>query len=73
MRNPQVEISRDVQFARSLWGPLSRSALIRLKQLIDRFGLSVARGELQYLYEGWYVTEDVRVLVDRSDSRCSAL
>jgi hypothetical protein len=45
-----------VQLARSLWGPLSRSALIRLKELTERFGLSVAKGELQYLYEGWYVS-----------------
>ena len=56
MRNPQTGISRDVQLARSLWGPLSRSALIRLKELTERFGLSVAKGELQYLYEGWYVS-----------------
>jgi len=56
VKNPHAGISRDLQFARSLWGPLSRPALIRLKELIERFGLSVSRGELQYLYEGWYVT-----------------
>ena len=56
MKNPHAGISRDVHLARSLWGPLSRSALIRLKELIKRYGLSVAGGELQYLYEGWYVT-----------------
>ena len=56
MKNLQPGISRDVQLARSLWGPLSRPVLVRLKELIERFGLSVARGELQYLYEGWYVT-----------------
>jgi len=56
VKNPQAAISRDVQLARALWGPLSRPALIRLKELIERFGLSVARGELQFLYEGWYVT-----------------
>ena len=56
MKNSQAGKSRDVQLARSLWGPLSRPTLIRLKELIERFGLSVARGELQYLYEGWYVT-----------------
>jgi len=56
VKNPNGGISRDVQLARSLWGPLSRPALIRLKELIERYGLSVAGGELQYLYEGWYVT-----------------
>jgi hypothetical protein len=56
VKNPQAGISRDVQLARSLWGPLSRPVLVRLKELIERFDLSVARGELQYLYEGWYVT-----------------
>lgn len=56
MKNPHGGVSRDVQLARSLWGPLSRPALIRLKELIERYGLSVAGGELQYLYEGWYVT-----------------
>ncbi len=56
VNKPQAGISRNVQLARSLWGPLSRPALIRLKELSERFGFSVARGELQYLYEGWYVT-----------------
>jgi len=56
VKNPHGGVSRDVQLARSLWGPLSRPALIRLKELIERYGLSVAGGELQYLYEGWYVT-----------------
>jgi len=56
VKNPHAGISRDLQLARSLWGPLSRPALVRLKELIGRFGLSVVRGELQYLYEGWYVT-----------------
>ena len=56
MKNPHEGISRDVQLARSLWGPLSRSALIRLKELIERYGLSVAGGDLQYLSQGWYVT-----------------
>ena len=56
MKNPQAQISRDVRLACSLWGPLSRPALIRLRELLERFGLSIARGELQYLYGGWYVT-----------------
>lgn len=56
VKNPHAGISRDVHLARSLWGPLSRPALIRLKELIKRYGLSVAGGDLQYLYEGWYVT-----------------
>ena len=56
MKNPNQGIARNVQLARSLWGPLSRPALIRLKELIERYGLSVARGELQYRNGGWYVT-----------------
>ncbi len=56
MNNLHAGISREVHLARSLWGPISRPALIRLKELIKRYGLSVAGGELQYLYEGWYVT-----------------
>jgi len=56
VKNPNQGIARNVQLARSLWGPLSRPALIRLKELIERYGLSVARGELQYRNGGWYVT-----------------
>ena len=56
MKYLQAGISTDVRLARSIWGPLSRLAVARLKELIGRFGLSVASGELQYLYQGWYVT-----------------
>ena len=56
MKTRHRRISRDVQLARSLWGPLSRTALIRLKDLLGRYGLSVAGGELQHLDGGWYVT-----------------
>jgi hypothetical protein len=56
MKNTIKEMPMNMRIANAIWGPLSKPARIRLRELIVRHGLSVAAGDLQYLDEGWYVT-----------------
>jgi hypothetical protein len=56
MKDSSKEIPMNMRIADSIWGPLSKPARIHLKELIVRYGLSVALGDLQYLDERWYVT-----------------
>jgi hypothetical protein len=56
MKNTIKEIRINMRTADDVWGPLSKPARIRLRELIVRYGLSVAAGDLQYLDEKWYVT-----------------
>jgi hypothetical protein len=56
MKNAIKEIPMNMRVANDIWGPLSKPARIRLRELIVHYGLSVAAGDLQYLDERWYVT-----------------
>src|SRR6266851_588234 len=56
LKNIIKELPMNMRIANAIWGPLSNPARIRLRELIVRYGLSVAAGDLQYLNEGWYVT-----------------
>jgi hypothetical protein len=56
MKNTIKEIPMNMRIADCIWGPLSRPARLRLRELILRYGLSVPMGDLQYLDERWYVT-----------------
>jgi hypothetical protein len=56
MKNAMKEMPMNLRLANAIWGPLSKSARICLKELIVRYGLSVAGGDLQRLDDGWYVT-----------------
>jgi hypothetical protein len=56
MNNTIKEMPMNMRIARELWGPLSKPARIRLRELIVRYGLSVTAGDLQYLDGRWYVT-----------------
>jgi hypothetical protein len=42
--------------ARLLWGPVSKLVLESLRELVERYDLSVSSGDLVYLHAGWYVT-----------------
>ncbi len=46
----------NARFARALWGPLPKPALRALKDLTERYALSIIRGDLQLLDGRWYVT-----------------
>jgi hypothetical protein len=56
MKSTIKEIRMNMRIADDVWGPLSKPARIHLRELIVRYGLSVAAGDLQYLDERWYVT-----------------
>ena len=49
-------LNSNLHCARTLWGDLSDSAAVGLKELTRRYRLSVAVGDLQYLDRRWYVT-----------------
>ena len=46
----------NARFARALWGPLPKPALRALKDLTERYALSITSGDLQLLDGRWYVT-----------------
>jgi hypothetical protein len=52
----QARHRKQVRMARRLWGPLSRIAFENLRELLERYDLSVSSGDLVYLQAGWYVT-----------------
>src|SRR5437899_5875047 len=49
-------IRSNVSLARATWGEMSQAALEALKELTQRYRLSVVMGDVQYLDERWYVT-----------------
>ena len=46
----------EIDFASALWGPLPVSSITTLQQLVLRYSLSVAFGDLLFLQGRWYVT-----------------
>jgi hypothetical protein len=56
MKNTSKGMTSNIRLAAAVWGPLSKSARIGLRELIRRHGLSVARGDVQLLNDRWYVT-----------------
>jgi len=56
MKKRSVAFRSNVRLARSLWGVLPTVALERLKELTEKYGFSVAAGDLQLLDGRWYVT-----------------
>jgi hypothetical protein len=56
MRKSSVTWRANARFARSVWGQLPSSARGVLKQLTQRFALSVVEGDLLLLDGRWYVT-----------------
>jgi hypothetical protein len=66
--NTQTEID----LARAIWGPLSESTENALKQLLHRYSLSVASGDLLYLQNRWYVTHSGLLRLSRR-SGCAGI
>ena len=52
----KVNLARETNFAKSLYGNFPKSALHALKELIQSHQISVAHGDVKYLDGGWYVT-----------------
>jgi len=51
-----INFARELRFAKSLYGDLSGQARSNLKELIERYQVSVLKGDLRYITNGWYVT-----------------
>jgi hypothetical protein len=56
MRSRQDNVARELKFAKSLFGRLSRTAKDALEMLIAENDVSVARGDVIYFGNGWYIT-----------------
>ena len=48
--------AREMRFAKSLYGDLSKPVLRALRELIQRHQIFVTNGDVKYLDGGWYVT-----------------
>jgi hypothetical protein len=55
MEQIQPNFSRELRFAKSLYGDLSKAALRTLKDLIQKTALSPCYGDIQYINGTWYV------------------
>jgi len=72
MKKPPRPGTSEIRLANDNWGPFTKLTLIRLKNLIKRYKLSVTEGDLQYLQQGWYVTH-VGLLHLAQRKRCSEI
>jgi len=53
---PNKRTAASIRMARRVWTNLSRTALCRLKEIIEQHQFSIPAGDLSYLENGWYVT-----------------
>ena len=65
-------LNSNFSIAQALWGELSQSALDGLKELIERYGLCLSLGDLQYLDGRWYVTHSGLLRIAHG-CRCSGI
>jgi hypothetical protein len=56
MEASRVNLAREMNFAKSLYGDLPKPALYALKAIIQRHQISVANGDVKFFDGGWYVT-----------------
>jgi hypothetical protein len=54
-RNPE-SVRKNTDLAQTTWGELSRTLLEGLEDLTERYGMSVALGDVQLIDGRWYVT-----------------
>ncbi len=70
MKSDRYNLAREMRFAKSLYGDLSKSALHAFRELIQRHQISVTNGDVKYLDGGWYVTHSG--LLRLAERRCCA-
>jgi hypothetical protein len=63
---------KNARRARATWGALSKNTLEQLKDLTDRYALSVVAGDLQMLDGRWYVTHAGLLRIAES-ARCCGI
>jgi hypothetical protein len=56
MEPSKANLSREMKFAKSLYGDLPKPALYALKEMSQKHQVSVANGDVKYLNGSWYVT-----------------
>src|ERR1700681_1208828 len=56
MKSDRYNLAREMRFAKSLYGDLSKSALRAFRELIQRHQISVTNGDVKYFDGGWWVT-----------------
>ena len=72
MKSTQDNFARELRFAKSLYGDLSKPIFRALRELIQRHQVSVTSGDVKYLDGGWYVTHSGLLrLAERS--RCAGI
>ena len=62
----------EIKLACDLWGELPDQTLSTLKQIVDRYSLSIAMGDLMYLGGRWYVTHSGSLGISRR-KRCAGI
>jgi hypothetical protein len=70
LKNQQKELRTNMNLARATWGHLSRTAQRGLEELMSRYSLSVALGDVQYLDGRWYVTHSGLLRLANRDRCC---
>jgi hypothetical protein len=56
LKNDCFTVARETKFAKLLCGDFPESALLPLKELLERHNISVVNGDVKYLGGGWYIT-----------------
>src|ERR1700688_3796154 len=72
MNKPLSAFRSNAKLAKATWGGLSKIELLSLKSLTEKYNLSVAAGDLQFLECRWYVTH-AGLLGIAQRNRCSGL
>ena len=72
MKKPLSAFRSNAKLAKATWGGLSKIELRSLKSLTEKYNLSVAAGDLQFLECRWYVTH-AGLLGIAQRNRCSGM
>jgi hypothetical protein len=72
MKTTMLTFSREIRIAKSLYCDLSKNAICSLRDVLERTGLSLARGDVLYIQGAWYVNHSgLLKLAERR--RCSGI
>jgi hypothetical protein len=72
MRKRTSIFRANAKLARATWCDLTKPAVRGLKELTEKYGLSIAAGELQFLQGQWYITH-AGLLCISERRRCSGI
>jgi hypothetical protein len=72
MKKDPDRVRKNIELAQTTWGELSPTLLQGLEDLTERYGLSVALGDLQQIERRWYVTH-AGLLRTAQRRRCHAI